>query len=120
MITGTPKFNSLALGELAVNFIRRTEEGPAISVKAAFLNSETGTSHGWTTAGAGHGGPKWSPAVYEKLAALKEQLELETAQLHLEDVAGAPDGPQHGEQVGGLGEHLDSSLGNSGFEAPPA
>lgn len=118
MITGTPKFNAITLGNLEVNFLRRGEDGPAISVKAAFVNTETGSSHGWTTAGSGHGGPVWSALVYEKLTALQEQLEQEVAQLHMLDV-GATTGGIQGEQVG-LGEHLDGQLGDDGIEAPPA
>ncbi len=115
MITGTPKFDGLALGEIRVDFLS-VPGRPCIEVKAAFVSSKTGKSHGWTRAGEA---TQWSQQVLEKLHALREQLELELAQAHLDDTNKEPEMTES-PAPGGLGEHLSESPLKDGFEPPPA
>lgn len=121
MIKGTPRITGLAVGEIYINYfsnLRKNENNappPDISVKAAFVDAELGTSHGWTTAGPKYGGrPLTSPAVQETFRAFVEAVELELAQRHFEDV-GAPTSTDHGEEQG-IAEHA----GNGTLEVEPA
>lgn len=103
MIRGNPKFDSIAVGEITASFL-----GPTVSLeaKAAFANSKTGDTHGWTK------NTQWSPPVMEKLRELRALMEIDLGNLHLEGggevlVAPANAAPQGNfGSGGGLGEHL--------------
>lgn len=103
MIRGAPKFDSIAVGEITASFM-----GPTLSLeaKAAFADSKTGETHGWTK------NAQWSPAVVEKLRELRALMELDLGRLHFEgggEVLVAPSNiapaPRAG-VGGGLSEHL--------------
>lgn len=102
MMTGTPKFNSIAVGELRATFIERVHE---LSAKAAFVNTTTGTTHGWTT------NTQWSTATLQKLEELRAAMEEDLGRLHFDDAH--PETPRHAQDVGGLGEFLSSPEGPS-------
>lgn len=73
--------------------------------KAAFVNSVTGNTHGWTTHHV------WSPETLERLKKLRESMELDLAAAHFLDVGEAPQAEVEEtgtttESSGGLGEHL--------------
>lgn len=123
MIKGTPRFDGLAIGELSISYLSnltaRKEGGPpVIAVKAGFVNSETGATHGWTKGGGPHGAPKWSATVYEKAEELRELLELELAQLHFENVEEGPAPSRNADDPDeGIGEHAEG--GDYLSELPP-
>ena len=101
MIRGNAKFDSIAVGEGAFSFLGSTL---MLEAKAAFVNSKTGDTHGWTK------NAQWSPPVVEKLKELRALMEIDLGQLHLEGggevlVAVTSAGPAAG-GGGGLGEHL--------------
>lgn len=103
MIRGNPKFDSISIGELSVSFLGSTL---TFEGKAAFVNSRTGGTHGWTK------NTQWSPATIAKLKELRALMELDLAALHLDgdgelltDATGvAP--ARFTPEGGGLGEHL--------------
>lgn len=100
------KFNGIALGELSVNFM----ESPAkIHAKAAFINTQTGQTHGYTTC------HQWSPDVIEKLRELRALMERDVSALHFVDAVVSSASPtttgSGGMKEGftGLGEKLGSA-----------
>lgn len=100
MIRGAAKFDALALGELTVSFL--APGNPQMKAKAAFVNSRTGSTHGWTTAEAG----AWGKDTIAKLAELRALLERDLAAIHLDSVdeltGPTPTSPSG--LTGGLGE----------------
>lgn len=115
MVTGSPRFNGLAIGEISINYLsnitaRKEGDPPVLTVKAAFVNSEKGTTHGWTQGGGKHGGPQWSKAVVQKAEELRELLETELAQLHFDSVGSMADrGDAIEPDDRGLAEHAEGS-----------
>lgn len=107
MIVGAAKFNSLALGELTVKFL-----GPSVHIeaKAAFVDTRTGQTHGWTK------NEQWGPAVVEKLKELRALMELDFGKLHFDnggDTLVGDVGPVRSAarpEEGGLGEHLTEKV----------
>lgn len=105
MIRGAAKFDGLALLEGSFSFLG---SGVKLDGKAAFVNSKTGDTHGWTS------NHQWSPQVIEKLRELRALMEMDLGRLHL-DGGGevlATTAPIHTNSVegalsGGLGEHLE-------------
>lgn len=99
------KFNGIAIGELSVNYM----ENPAkVVAKAAFINTQTGQTHGFTTC------HQWSPEVIEKLRELRVLMERDVSALHFVDVggtAGTTTTGSGGMQQGfaGLGEKLGAA-----------
>lgn len=99
------KFNGIAVGEISINFM----ENPAkVVAKAAFINTNTGQTHGFTTC------HQWSPEVIEKLRELRVLMERDVSALHFEDVGGTGTTTTTGSggmQQGfvGLGEKLGAS-----------
>lgn len=77
------KFNHVALGELSVNLL---DVAPKVIAKAAFVNTQTGTTHGYTTCS------QWSQDTLEKLKELRALMERDLAALHFADasVTGTP------------------------------
>jgi hypothetical protein len=107
MIDGTPKFNSLAIRELAAEFNQMGQI--KLTGKAAFVNQQGGTTHGWTRGE----GAIWSQETIQRLQQLRESMEMDMGGLHFVGVnpstftAERPLAELGG--PGGLGEHLDDS-----------
>ncbi len=103
MIKGTAKFDGIAIGEFSVSFIGQTLDFKA---KAAFVNSKSGDTHGWTAHNT------WSPQVVAKLKELKELMEIDLGATHFDgggDLVETTVHPPHIDdrrELGGLGEML--------------
>ena len=101
MKKGTLRPNGITLASFEADFVNPPTG--KMTAKAAFVNSETGATHGWTTQQI------WSPATIQKLGELKEAMEVDLAGAHFvngeEDAGPAP--RQQGLSTG-LGEHLAS------------
>lgn len=107
MIRGNAKFDSIAVGEGAFSFLGSTL---SLEAKAAFVNSKTGDTHGWTK------NAQWSPQVIEKLKELRALMEVDLGQLHLEGggevlVTTTVAGQGMVRGGGGLAEHLGDESG---------
>lgn len=98
MIRGTVRFNGLALGEGSFTFLN----GTGLRAKVAFINAETGKTHGWTESTGG-----WSKETLKKLEELRALIEQDFARLHL-TVQEADSAASEGSS--GLGEFLGSEL----------
>lgn len=94
------KFDKLAIGEMTANFL---SVPTSLKAKAAFVDSTTGSTHGWTECS------NWSPATAAKMAELRTCMETDLARIHFEDGATASSG---GDQIAydGLGEVLGSHV----------
>lgn len=102
MKTGTPKFDSLSIGELAANFM----QGPGVismKAKVAFINSKTGATHGFTH----H--EQWSPATIAKLKELAELMEEDVSRVQFSEASAPGIGTSQSSTgpIGGLSEHLN-------------
>lgn len=104
MVRGTPIFDSVSIGSLMADLMGGTAN-TKLEAKVAFVNSQTGQTHGWTT----H--RQFSPKVLAKVRELTTLMEEEVAALHfsetrptLDAVVPALSSPSEG--LGGLGEHL--------------
>jgi len=99
-VKGSPRFNGLAAGRIEIDFLRNPIH---IEVTAAFIDTETGHTHGWTKGE----GAVWSPETRQAIKKLRESMEADLARIHFTDHATAPPGlaRQTGGE-GGLGEHL--------------
>jgi hypothetical protein len=73
-------FNGIALGEISVSFI---ENPPKINAKAAFINTSTGQTHGWTLC------HQWSAETVAKLKELRALMERDISVLHFADAGGS-------------------------------
>jgi len=107
MVRGTAKFDGIAVGEFSVNRL-----GPTIKMqaKAAFVGSQSGQTHAWTT------NDEWTPATIEKLRDLLTAMEMDLARIHFAESNPVPTSanPWQGEQRGsGLGEFLSEGEGRS-------
>jgi hypothetical protein len=100
MIRGTPKFDGVAVLEGTFSFLA---SATALTGKAAFTNSRTGDTHGWTQ------NTQWSPATIEKLKELRASMEVDLGGLHLEgggeEIISAIR-PARSESPVGLDDHL--------------
>jgi hypothetical protein len=101
-------FDALVVGDFTCDLTGATV---ALVAKAAFVNRETGHTHGWTRQ------TSWSPATLSKLAELRTLMEIDLGRTHLidggEDVSGSQfvrpqpsQGDADGDGEGGLGAHL--------------
>lgn len=107
MIRGTPKFDGVACAEGSFNFFGT---GPALVSKAAFINTKTGDTHGWTE------NKVWSRATVEKLQELRALMDIDLGVRHLENGGESLAGPEapaaakggFGDANSGLGERLGS------------
>jgi hypothetical protein len=104
MIRGNPKFDSITVAKFDVSFL-----GPTLtfSAEAAFANSQTGQTHGWTR------NTQWSPTTIEKLKELRSLMELDLGAMHLTGGGEVLVGPSSvaaprsfTPEGGGLGEFL--------------
>ena len=98
-ISGSPRFDQLVVSEIEVDFTSATT---GINVTAAFVDSKTGETHGWTK---GYGGI-WSEDTRMKLLALREAMENDMGKLHFSDAAQVQQDGSNPVDPGGLGEHL--------------
>lgn len=101
MIPGTPKFNGLVVAEISVDFLKSTAKA-----KAAFINTLTGETHGWTEGS----NTIWSEQTKIKLRDLREAMEADLAVVHFGDAV-RPNTPASSSPFptkDGLGEHLGS------------
>lgn len=98
------RFDIVRVAEISVSFL---ETPAAISAKAAFVNSKSGATHGWTT------GKRWADDTMAKLVELRELMERDLANTHFEDgsATSSPTTSSGGvrEAFQGLGEHLGSA-----------
>jgi hypothetical protein len=106
MQSGTPKFNAIAALEGSFSF---SALGAALNVKAAFVDTKTGHTHGWMT-GAGL---TWSKQTMDALNQLRDSMEADLARLHFEDgtvgtVEKSSGVSSPSPALGGLNEHLGS------------
>lgn len=98
-------FNKVAVGELSIDLMSTPAK---ITAKAAFINTLSGQTHGWTTCS------QWSAATVEKLKELRALMEQDLAALHFADAVegGANTGTTTAgsikDNVKGLGEMLGS------------
>ena len=74
-VKGVPKFDTIALGDITADFKKATI---SLSGVAAFADSETGMTHGWTKGE----GPVWSTETMLKLKELREAMERDLARVH--------------------------------------
>lgn len=101
-VKGVPKFDAITLGDFTADFKKATI---SLSGVAAFIDSETGMTHGWTRGN----GPVWSKDTMKKLQELKEAMEEDLARIHF----GEESIQVHGTKTkpglklpSGLGEHV--------------
>lgn len=104
MLKGTPEIDALSVGEITVNFIT---DPLRVEGKAAFLNSQTKSTHGWTR------NTTWSSETMRKLDELKQCMERDLGEIHFT----SSEIPQKNAKVadnffkpeGGIGEHLGTA-----------
>lgn len=103
MIRGTAKFDGLAIGELSANLLGPTVK---LTAKAAFVDSGSGNTHGWTT------NESWSPETMSKLRELRAAMEQDLARMHFGEGLTERSEVFGGQTPsGGLGEHLGEQDG---------
>ena len=104
MKLGSPKFDGIAVMEMKVSLI-----GPAISLeaKAAFVNSISGATHGYTTC------TQWSHETIEMLHALRDRMEEDLVRIHLAEDLSSPSSTGASplsKVMGGIGEQLADDI----------
>ena len=101
-VIGTPVFNGLEVIEVEIDFFK-----DSMTAKAAYINTKTGYTHGWTSGGS----TLWSKETKEKLTELKKLMELDMAKKHFGDAAPAQtDKPGLTPPSEGLGEHVSGRV----------
>ena len=92
---GTPEFDGITITTVEVDLLTKS-----LTAKAAFVNTKTGATHGWTEGG----GTIWSTETKAAVAALVASMEKDLAAVHL----GGPRETQgfNSALSSGLGEHL--------------
>ena len=99
------KFNSLKIIRLRADF---NIAGGTLEADAAFVNTETGETHGWTKSG----GSPWGKDTQDAMASLKELLERDLQRVHFDggdDVTSQTEGSTGLQpEGGGLGERLSA------------
>lgn len=95
--TGVIKFDGIAVVTVEVNMMEKS-----MSARAAFVNTKTGESHGFTD-GSGH---VWSPETKVALANLVALMERDLGSLHFVDSPANPAAASTKAETGGLGEHV--------------
>jgi len=102
------KCDGIALGEASFSFMN--SGSIILEAKAAFVNTRTGDTYGWTK------NTVWSPPTIEKLKELRTLMEIDLGHLHLEE-GGEPltgvSAPAEGRGLGsmpkgGIGEEVGS------------
>jgi hypothetical protein len=104
-VEGTIKFNAVAVAEVEANMLGPS---PQLSGKAAFVDTRTGKTHGWTSAK----GIAWSKETIEALDALCECMNQDLARIHMAEYTSESTGVTSGmANITGLSEHLNSEEG---------
>ncbi len=91
-VQGVPKFNEIVLGDISADFKKATI---SLSGVAAFVDSDTGMTHGWTKGD----GPIWSKETMIKLQDLRKAMEQDLAKVHFSE-----------RSIQGKGEHAKPGL----------
>ena len=107
MVRGTAKFDGVAVGEFSVSRLGPTTK---MQAKAAFIGSQSGHTHAWTT------NEQWSAETMQRLRELLAAMEIDLARIHFSDsdLTVATTNPWQSEQRGpGLGEFLSEGEGRS-------
>jgi len=86
-------FNGIALGELNIDFLATPSK---VVAKAAFINTQTGATHGWTTC------HQWAPDTMERLRELRALMERDLAAIHFADASSGPGPTTSTTRSGGL------------------
>lgn len=98
------KFDAIRIAEVTINLV---EQQPSMTAKAAFVNTTSGHTHGWTN------GRSWSEETLAKLRELKESMERDLEKQHFDDLSHTPGTTTSGsvtrEGFHGLGEHLGTT-----------
>jgi hypothetical protein len=97
---GTPKFDGIAVLELSAGL--SDPNRAKLQGKAAYVNTVTGQTHGWTSGGPGN----WSKETMDLLDALRGSMEKDLANRDFDSVQTEMD---FGE-IGGLGEHVGDGV----------
>lgn len=72
------KFDKIAIGEVTANFLVMPA---SLRAKAAFVDSSTGVTHGWTDCA------NWSEATIAKMRELRACMEADLERIHFEGSA---------------------------------
>ena len=99
-VTGTPVFDAIAIAEVSINLLKKT-----LTAEAAFVNTKTGATHGWTKGE----GAIWSEETRAAVAALTAAIERDLARQHFGSAETSL--PASAQPASGLGEHLSDSDG---------
>lgn len=103
-VKGVLKFNSIAVSELNADFMKATIVLKAV---AAFVDSETGETHGWSRGD----GTVWSKDTLKKLQELRSAMERDLGRIHFTEDSVASNGEDKKPGLNfpkGIGEHLGS------------
>jgi hypothetical protein len=100
MIKGEMKFDAISIGKLSADFLKETLH---LEATAAFADSSTGETHGWTKGD----GRVWSKETMQALVVLRESMERDLAKLHFSDGAGTSTAAAS--EPSGIGERLGSA-----------
>jgi hypothetical protein len=95
MKKGKPVFDGIAVGEVSMDFMKTSLH---VTAKAAFVDSQTGTTHGWTNC------TQWSKETIRKIGDLKASMERDLATVHFQE--GLTDEEPIDGVPSGLMEHL--------------
>lgn len=104
-VEGTPKFSSLVVKEITAEI---NGMSVSISAKAAFVDSRTNATHGWTKGE----GAIWSENTKAQLLLLQQAIEEDLARAHFTDgvVQNAAFTRNNAPaEVGGITEHLEEA-----------
>lgn len=93
----TVTFNGIALGELTIDFLSTPAK---VVAKAAFINTQTGATHGWTTC------HQWAPDTMERLRELRFLMERDLAAIHFADASSGVQAASSTTRGGGLQAEL--------------
>lgn len=95
------KFDRVMPAEVSIDF---RQAGARLEAKAAFINTATGRTHGWTNMTAG-----WSKTTYEALRQLQEAMAADLHRVHFDGEYAPQTSTQDGSQPTeplGLAGHL--------------
>jgi len=103
MIQGSPKFDGIAVAKIEIDFLKNPVH---IEVQAAFINTKTGDTHGWT-----RGGNVFSDRTRTLLLQLRDSMEQDLADRHFSTGGSSlnTSGPPRAEHVGGISEFLGTT-----------
>ncbi len=91
------KFDKVAIGEITIKLM---EEPNVVSAKAAFVNTKSGTTHGYTYC------TNWSKEVLIKIKELAALMSLELDSTHFDMGITSSEQGVIPQEIGGLGEFI--------------